>query len=159
MPKPGLLREQRLAGSTPSVDDASNSGSLDTQSSEEMNDADTPAVAPSGFEGEIETRRLKPYRDWSPSETAADALARIGAAAVPELMTNLAHPEAQQRLTAALVLGRIGPDASAAVAELVKRLEDVDPQVRRASARALGQIGPEAAAAVPGLIQMLNEQP
>jgi HEAT repeat protein len=89
--------------------------------------------------------------------TAADALARIGAPAVPYVAGMLNDSDPQVRLRAAQILAQIGPDAEPALPLLVARLRDEDAQVRRASARALGQMGPAAAPAIPALVQMAEE--
>jgi HEAT repeat protein len=107
----------------------------------------------------VELQPLRPYTDWSLPETAADALGRIGPAAVPDLVRELASSSPERRWRAARVLGRIGPDAAIAVPELVRLLRDPDERVRLAAARTLGQIGPNAASAVPELIQLLDEPP
>ena len=113
------------------------------------------AATPPGAPGNLPP--LRAYGDWSPAETAADSLGRIGATAVPRLLESLRSPNPQLRWQATRVLGRIGPDAATAVPELVRLLSDEDPRVRLAAARALGQIGPNAASSVPALIRMLEE--
>lgn len=108
----------------------------------------------------VETMRpqipaLRPYNQWTEQEVAADAIARIGAAAVPELRRSLRSPDPQVRLKAIDVLARVGSDAEPAVPDLVQLLDDEDPRVRRAAARTLGRIGPAAAEAVPALMRSL----
>jgi HEAT repeat protein len=90
-------------------------------------------------------------------DTAIDALARIGAPAVPEMINTLRHPDPRMRLRAVEVLGRIGPDASDAVSALVAVLDDEDPQVRKAAIRSLGQIGPDARAAVRPIMRVFAQ--
>jgi HEAT repeat protein len=102
---------------------------------------------------------VRPYQEWDLAQTAADSLGRIGAPAVPELIQTLTHPQAAQRLRAARVLARIGPDAKDAVPALIRTLEDSDMEVRKAAARALGQVGPEASAAVGPLMRVIEEGP
>lgn len=102
-------------------------------------------------------RSLRPYYEWSDSEAAADSLGRMGAAAVPNLITALQDPNPSVRALAARVLARIGPEAVIAVPALTQLLEDSDADVRRAATRALGQIGPGAAESVPELIRLLEE--
>ena len=97
-------------------------------------------------------------REPSVEETVADALARIGADAVPELVQTLEDPDAEVRMYAARSLSMMGPTAQSAVPALVKHLHDSDDRVRRTSARALGQIGPAAKSAVPELIQLLRDE-
>jgi HEAT repeat protein len=100
---------------------------------------------------------IEPYEHWSMSETAAEALGRIGPAAVPELAQSLSDPNPVIRIRAAEVLARIGPAAKDAVPALTRALDDREAEVRKAAARALGEIGPEAKEAVPHLIEALRE--
>jgi hypothetical protein len=121
-----------------------------------------PELEPAGAvqPDERPVRRVKPqqpFTEWSLHETAADALARIGAPAVPSLMRSLRGGETLNRVRAAEILARIGPDASPAVPLLVESLRDPDPLVRRGAARALGQIGPAAAEAVPALMELMQD--
>ena len=99
-----------------------------------------------------------PVSEWGLKEMAADALARIGADAVPELVSALNDSNPQVRLQAARALARIGPDAAPAVQALTEHLTDVNPLVRQNAARALGQIGPRAKSAVPDLIRALQPE-
>jgi HEAT repeat protein len=102
-----------------------------------------------------EPQILKPLERWTEQEAAADALGRIGAAAVPALIEALDNPHPAAREKAVEVLGRMGPDAAEAVPALVRLLDDPDESVRKATARTLGQIGPAAKDAVPALMQTL----
>jgi hypothetical protein len=95
-------------------------------------------------------------RDWGVRETATDALARIGPAAVPALIHALRDPNPDVRNHAAQAIARMGPPAKAAVPELIIALQDSDWNVRRSAARALGQIGEGAQAAVPALIEVIR---
>lgn len=97
------------------------------------------------------------YRYWNLEQTAIDSLVRIGEPAVPELIKALRHGDPQVRFQAAVVLGRIGPDAEGAVPPLITTLNDTQPPVRKAAARALGQIGPNAAEAVQPLMRIINK--
>jgi HEAT repeat protein len=118
----------------------------------------TSAIARASFEEPqpiAEPKPLKPLEMWTEQEAAADALGRIGAAAVPELVVALENSDPAVRHKAVGVLGRIGPDATAAVPSLVKLLNDPDPEVRKATVRTLGQIGPAAKDAVPDLVETL----
>ncbi|MHB1037987.1 MAG: HEAT repeat domain-containing protein [Pirellulales bacterium] len=92
-------------------------------------------------------------------ETAADALARIGAAAIPELVAALGDRDEDVRAEAARALARMGPTAKAAVPALIAALGDEHETVRRNAARALGQIGPAAEPAIPALIKAMKEPP
>lgn len=98
---------------------------------------------------------VRSYHDWDLSETAADALGRIGAPAVPALVQALQSPEPIVRQRAAEVLARIGPEAASAVPYLVRALHDPHEPVQRMAARALGQVGPLASEAVPELLHVL----
>ena len=98
-----------------------------------------------------------PFQRWDMPETAAHALGRIGAAAVPELSLALRDPNPLVRKRAADILARIGPAAKEAVPVLIQTLNDPDEPVRKAAMRALGEIGPEAKDAVPHLIEALRE--
>jgi hypothetical protein len=102
---------------------------------------------------------VKPFDAWTEEDAARDALGRIGAAAVPALVTALRDPDPAVRLKAVEVLGRMGDDAAAAVPDLIKLLDDPDPDVRKAATRTIGRIGPAAKAAVPALMQKLLESP
>lgn len=115
-------------------------------------------TAPSPDEIEDESNTTpSPFHTWTTHETAVDALGRIGSAAVPALVRTLEHPNWERRRTAAMLLGKIGPDASGGVSGLVAALEDPHEEVRRAAARALGQIGPDASEAVEALLRMVDE--
>lgn len=100
---------------------------------------------------------VRAFREWGVADTAADALARIGDAAVPSLIEGLADSSPLVRAQVARALARMGPRAHAAVPALIIALEDEDLVVRMNAARALGQIGPEAQEAVPALIRALKD--
>jgi hypothetical protein len=100
---------------------------------------------------------IRPLAEWTPQETAADALGRIGPPAVPSLIEALKSPDPEARLQAAQVLARMGSDAKEAVPDLIRLLDDPDERIRKAATRALGRIGPDAAAAVPALMRTLLE--
>lgn len=97
-------------------------------------------------------------REPSIEETVADALARIGADAVPFLVETLEDPDPEVRMYAARALAMMGQAGQEAVPALIQHLRDPDERVRRASARALGQMGPAAKTAVKSLIQLLKEE-
>ncbi len=94
----------------------------------------------------------------------SDALARIGAPAVPALVEVMNGPNAEVRPCAAEVLARIGPSAEGAVPALIRAVQpgrllgqDADLQasvLQRHALFALCRIGPRAAAVIP----MLNEK-
>jgi hypothetical protein len=77
------------------------------------------------------------------------ALVRIGGPAVPRLRKVLTGPDADMRLCAAWVLGRIGPPALAAIPDLIDAIERPrkgDPfadELKSYAIGALGRIGPE----------------
>jgi HEAT repeat protein len=113
-------------------------------------------VARATFEQPIpEPEPIKPLAAWTEQEAAAEALGRIGAAAVPALVETLNSPDPAARLKGVEVLGRMGADARDAVPQLVRLLDDPDPAVRKAAARTLGRIGPAAHEAVPSLMKSL----
>lgn len=101
---------------------------------------------------------LKPLERWTEQEAAADALGRIGPAAVPELIATLRSADPEARLQATQVLARMGSDAKQAVPELIRLLDDPDERIRKAATRTLGRIGPDAAEAVPALMKSLLEK-
>jgi HEAT repeat protein len=84
-----------------------------------------------------------------------DALAAMGAPAVPKLIGALKY--APLRGQVASILGRIGPPAAPATDALAKLLSDPDPNVSIEAGHALAAIGPDAKAAVPALIAVLNQ--
>jgi len=116
----------------------------------------TSAVAQASYgEPLVEAVPIKPYAQWTEQEAAADALGRIGPAAVPALIEALRSPAAPARQKAAEVLGRMGTDAKEATPELIRLLDDPDEEVRKAATRTLGRIGPPASDAVPALMRSL----
>jgi len=89
-----------------------------------------------------------------PSRTpasAALALSRMSAAAVPGLTSLLQHEKPSVRIGAALALGGHGAEAREAVPGLLAMLEEPDGEARIVAANALGAIGPQASAALPTL--------
>lgn len=104
---------------------------------------------------------LGPPAEVGVQQSAADALAKIGVAAVPTLLEALENKDPTVRARAASALARMGPTASSAVPALTKALSDPDEDVRRNAARALGQMGPAAESAIPALSAVLTqpEQP
>jgi hypothetical protein len=101
---------------------------------------------------------LKPLDKWTEQEAAADALGRIGTAAVPDLIAALRSNDAEARLQATQVLARMGSDAKEAVPDLIRLLDDPDERIRKAATRTLGRIGPAAAEAVPALMKSLLDK-
>lgn len=150
----GFAQRDLAAVASPNVNplqDSPPNPSLNANSATPLNSA--PATEPSPL---VVRPSLRPYTDWSVSETAADSLGRIGAAAVPELAKLLHDSDPAVRQMSARILARIGPEAAEAVPDLEQLLADEHPQVRRSAARALGQIGPAAASAVPALMRLLD---
>ncbi|KUG20704.1 hypothetical protein ASZ90_009557 [hydrocarbon metagenome] len=99
-----------------------------------------------GALGELgDTRAIGPLAELMHDEEsgvrwmAADALAKMGAAAVEPLIQNLRHGDVDVRWMAALALGDIGDPR--AVLPLIHTLKDEDAYVRSRAALALGKIG------------------
>lgn len=87
---------------------------------------------------------------------ALDALASLGAPAVPRLIEALKHEKA--RVEAIYILGRIGPPAAPATKALAALLNDKNDRVVHESALALANIGPGAKEAVPALVKILEQE-
>jgi HEAT repeat protein len=118
----------------------------------------TPRVVSPARQPEVvRLRTIRAFREWGVRETAADALARIGDAAVPALIDTLHDSDQEVRAQAALALARMGDKAAPAVDALVHALDDPNEEVRRGAARALGQIGSEAQEAIPALINAIKD--
>src|SRR5437867_5222939 len=85
-----------------------------------------------------------------------------GAAAVPVLVELLREGRgsgsaaAEERWTAATLLGQIGPEARAAVPALIEALKDPDPHVRSVAVSALSEVDPKARDAIPALVELLK---
>lgn len=118
---------------------------------------------------------------------ADEALQRRGAAAVPELVSQLASPDVKRRVaaghglrqlkeegaaglaeavrtgneaaqkSAVEMLGRMGRNAVPAMPVLIETLKHEDAHLRGASAYALGNVGKAATPAIPNLLAMLND--
>ncbi len=114
-------------------------------------------VRPARSAGMVRLRTIRTFREWGVRETAADALARIGDAAVPALIETLHDTDHEIRAQAARALARMGTGAGPAVPALIDALNDPNRDVRQGAARALGQIGPEAEGAVPALVSALKD--
>lgn len=117
----------------------------------------TVVVSPPARGSAVTVRSIRAFREWGVRETAADALARIGDAAVPALIDTLADPDQEVRAQAARALARMGQKAEPAVPALIHALDDPNQEVRQGAARALGQIGSGAEEAVPALIQAIKD--
>ena len=86
---------------------------------------------------------------------AADALGKVGPAAVPALIEALRDNSSYVRWAAVAVLGEMSTTAADAVPPLIEALRGDDKDVRWAAVGALGKVGPAAADAVPALIEAL----
>ena len=87
-------------------------------------------------------------------QQAEKALAQIGGASIPALITALNHRDTIIRCSAADALGLMGPRAEAAVPALASLLGGPEYEVSRHAATALGFIGP---ASVPALQHAVRE--
>lgn len=87
---------------------------------------------------------------------AGSALATIGPAGVPYLVTALRHADPKVRAIAASSLGQLSSGDRAVIPPLIGALQDIEPCVRLEAAAALGHFGPAAGAAVPQLIEVLR---
>jgi HEAT repeat protein len=76
------------------------------------------------------------------SDRALDALAAIGAEAVPSLVPALRNQNPLIRQRAAVALRRIGTGSKAALPELERLLDDPNPDVREAAGTAIARIAP-----------------
>lgn len=85
---------------------------------------------------------------------ALDALATLGAPAVPRLIDVLEQGKAREQIV--YILGRIGPDAAPATPSLAKLVADKNEQLAHEAILALANIGPGAKDAVPALVQALQ---
>lgn len=92
----------------------------------------------------------------SPSR-AAEALSRIGAAAVPLLLDVLKTGRSSARSDAAEALGNISPVPVAAIPALVKALQDPDWHVRFGTVNGVKGFGPAAVPAVPALVTIMKD--
>jgi HEAT repeat protein len=91
--------------------------------------------------------------DANISMRASFALARIGEAAVPQLMRGLEARPFHTRLLSINALSRIGAGAHQAIPALVVALDDKSSQIAEQASHALSSIGP---ASVPKLIPVLK---
>ena len=75
---------------------------------------------------------------------------------MPKLTTLLSDDNWRLRTSAAVALGKIGPEASPATPRLVELLQDSDAQVRDAAETSLTQMPLEADTTVPALTKLLK---
>jgi beta-lactamase regulating signal transducer with metallopeptidase domain len=105
------------------------------------------------------TPALETFKQASPGEEAAIALAAMGQAAVEPLVAALGHANASVRRNAAWAIGEVTGgmtiERESAVAPLRSALQDGDEWVRMAAARALGEIRDERA--VESLLATLSD--
>jgi HEAT repeat protein len=96
-----------------------------------------PAASPA--QGEI-ARIMTESKDDRLSLAAAEALGRIGMAALPTLQELFRHQDPDIRVRAATALGAVGPAAAAVVPELLVALKASEDDLRAAAAAALGKV-------------------
>jgi HEAT repeat protein len=108
-----------------------------------------PDVAPALWEKAFESM------DETTARHALDALASLGAPAVPRLINALKYEGLRGGV--ADVLGHIGPPAAPATMALAGLLADKSPEIVHQATLALANIGPGAKEAVPDLIKSLQE--
>jgi HEAT repeat protein len=116
------------------------------------------------FQGRPASAWGRRLRDTTPGvrEEAQRALQEGGAAAVPVLVALLAGragsdwTTAEQRWSAAEVLGKIGAPADAATPDLVRALADPDPHVRTVALKSLETVGVGRPESVAALIELLH---
>lgn len=89
--------------------------------------------------------------------SSALALGRIGAAAVPELITALKNEHAEVRTSAVIALGFVGKPAQDAVPFLMPLLADNNLEVRQATTLSIGAIQPDNRALLPVLKQLARD--
>jgi HEAT repeat protein len=89
--------------------------------------------------------------DEATVRVALDAMAGIGAPAVPRLIDALKFEHVRARV--AYILGQIGPAAAPATDALAKLIDDKNSRASEEAVLALAKIGPGAKAAVPALIK------
>jgi HEAT repeat protein len=93
--------------------------------------------------------------DEATAQHALDAVAALGAPAVPRLIAALKHQKLRAQI--AYTLGQIGPPAASATGDLAKLVGSNDTRVVTEAAVALAKIGPAAAASVPSLTAALKQ--
>jgi HEAT repeat protein len=94
--------------------------------------------------------------DETTIQHALDALAHMGAPAVPRLIEALKHEKL--RPLVAEVLGKMGPIAAPATGALAALINDADEHTARSAIVALAGIGPGAKQAVPALTKALGQK-
>jgi HEAT repeat protein len=94
--------------------------------------------------------------DETTTHYALDALASLGAPAVPRLIEVLKHKKLRSQ--ASYILGETGPAAAPATESLAQLVKDDDLQVATEAIIALSKIGPGARRAVPALLRALQHE-
>jgi HEAT repeat protein len=94
--------------------------------------------------------------DSATIQHAMDALASLGAPAVPKLV-EIMKQHKDLRIQVAYILGQIGPAAAAATDALAQQVADDDFNVSTEAVLALAKIGPAAGSAVPALMTALQK--
>jgi HEAT repeat protein len=89
---------------------------------------------------------------------AADALGKLGAKSMPQLIPRLSSDDVRIRRCAALAIGRIGSPAEAAVPALHEMLRANEDPTRVLAIYALRAIGRASAPAMPTLTEMLQHK-
>jgi HEAT repeat protein len=89
---------------------------------------------------------------------ASQALAEIGAPAVPSLSSALNDFDDNVRWQAIVALGKIGRPALDTIPRLLEALDDVDPDVRAAAAETFGLLGAKHTPIVDRLKQAMNDE-
>jgi len=84
-------------------------------------------------------------------EAAVQAIAGIGAEAIPTLMQFLSHTDKYVRRNAVWGLGKLGPAAVPALNVLCTSLMDSDPRTASGAAQAIGAMGTAGSKAIPAL--------
>jgi len=92
-----------------------------------------------------------------PNNGAGYALARIGKAGLPALISVLKDQRTEARQEAVCALSLFTPEDDAAVTGLIAALDDRSEIVRNFAAQGIGMMGPDAKAAVPALIARLSD--
>src|SRR5205823_668044 len=95
-------------------------------------------------------------KKWSPVARAPLRI-RSGSTDVTVLINALDHKDANERASAARILGEMGPDAKLAIRRLIKVLKDPDELTRLAAAEALTKIGAPGRDDLPALLAALND--
>ena len=102
--------------------------------------------------------RLLDDEDLSAAGKAAEALARMGAAAFPEIRKTLSAGSPQQRWGATVALYRSTADADPFLPELTQQLSDPDVRLVLASLGAIARLQARAAAALPAIKAQLKHE-